>query len=151
MKVFYALYRKVVPMNSYHYDEINIGDSASFSVTITSSMMDQFLSITDDQNPLHCDDGYAQQNGYPGRVVYGMLTSSFYSTLAGVYLPGERSLLQSVETKMLLPVFVGDTLTVTGKVHEKHDLFQLLILKSAITNQKGEKVSKATIQVGVRK
>ena len=48
-----------------------------------------------------------------------MLTASFLSTLAGIYLPGEKSLIHSVETKMIKPVFIGDELIVTGKVSEK--------------------------------
>ena len=78
-----------------------------------------------------------------------MLTASYYSTLAGVYLPGENSLIHGVDAKFLKPVFVGDTLTVEGKVSEKNDTYKLLIIKASIRNQDGEKVSRATIRVGV--
>ena len=53
-------------------------------------MMDQFLAITGDCSPIHVDADYAKDRGYPGCVVYGMLGASFFSTLAGVYLPGEH-------------------------------------------------------------
>ena len=46
-------------------------------------------------------------------------------------------------------MFVGDTLTVEGKVSEKNDTYKLLIIKASIRNQDGEKVSRATIRVGV--
>ena len=81
--------------------------------------------------------------------MYGMLTYSFYSTLAGVYLPGRNCLLHSVETKLLKPVFVGDFLTVVGRVEEKEELFHQLKIKAEIWNQKGEKVSRAIIKAGV--
>ena len=40
-----------------------------------------------------------------------MLGASFFSTLAGVYLPGEHCLLHGVECKFAKPIFIGDTLT----------------------------------------
>ncbi|MBQ7007453.1 MAG: MaoC family dehydratase N-terminal domain-containing protein, partial [Oscillospiraceae bacterium] len=73
-----------------------------------------------------------------------------FSTLAGVYLPGEHCLLHSVETKFSSPVFPGDTLTVTGKISEINDTFKTLTIKGHITNQDGKKVCKAVIQAGVR-
>ena len=136
-------------MNEYTYDEIQIGQKESFSVTVTEEMMKSFLDITGDVNPLHNDSEYATSKGHPGRVVYGMLTGSMLSTLAGVYLPGKRSLIQEVKVKFAKPVYVGDTLTVEGVVEEKHDAYSLIILKVAIRNQNGDKVCKARMQIGV--
>ena len=138
-------------MNTYTYNETQIGMSESFNVKITEKMLSMFREISGDENPLHCVDEYALEKGYPGRVVYGLLTSSFYSTIAGMYLPGKRSLLHSLDIKLLKPVFVGDTLKIEGKITEKHDAFEIIFIKALITNQKGEKVSKATLQVGVSK
>ena len=76
-------------------------------------MLEKFRDITSDVNPLHNDEAYAKERGYGGRVVFGMLCAGFYSTLAGVYLPGEHCLLHEVETKFKKPVFIGDTLTVS--------------------------------------
>lgn len=136
-------------MNRYTYEEIEVGTKASFEVTVTQQMQDAFTSITGDENPLHLSDDFAAAKGYPGRVVYGMLTASFYSTLAGMYLPGENSLIHSVEVKCARPVFVGDKLTVEGRVEEKNDTYRLVKLKAVIRNEKGEKVSKAVMQVGI--
>lgn len=84
-------------MNEYTYEQIAEGHTESFQVTLTEEMMEQFLRITGDVNPLHRDAAYARTRHYADKVVYGMLTSSFYSTLAGVYLPGKYSLIHSVE------------------------------------------------------
>jgi acyl dehydratase len=78
-----------------------------------------------------------------------MLTASFYSTLAGMYLPGRYSLIHSVESKFLRPVYVGDALTVSGVVREKEDAYHMLILALLIKNQNNEKISKGTMQVMV--
>ena len=136
-------------MNEYTYDEITIGQEESFQVTVSEEMMEQFLQITGDVNPLHRDAAYAATRQYVDKVVYGMLTASFFSTLAGVYRPGRYSLIHSVETKCLRPVYVGDMLTVSGTVKEKEDAYRMLILNLLIKNRKGENVVKGTMQIKV--
>ena len=136
-------------MNEYKYEEIDIGHRESFTVAVTEEMMSSFCAITGDINPLHNDEDYAVSKGHPGKVVYGMLTASLLSTLAGVYLPGKNSLIHEVKVKFSKPVYIGDTLTVEGVVQEKHDVYSLIVLKVSIRNQKGDKVCKATMQVGV--
>ena len=52
-----------------------------------------------------------------------------------------------MESKFLRPVYVGDTLTVSGVVKEKEEACRMLIVKLLITDQRGEKVSKGTMQI----
>lgn len=136
-------------VNTYTYDEIEVGHKEIFSVTITEQMLEQFRDITGDINPLHNDEQYAVSKGYKGRVAYGMLTASFMSTLAGVYLPGERSLIHEVEIKFAKPVFAGDVIEVEGVVTEKNDTFSILMVKVTMKNQAGEKMCRGKMQIGV--
>ena len=136
-------------MNTYTYEQIEVGHKESFKVTVTEADMDKFRNITGDVNPLHRDTEYAKEHGHRDRVVFGMLTASYLSTLAGVYLPGERSLIHSVKTKFSGAVYPGDELTVEGTVTEKNDTFELIIVKVIIRNQEGTKVVKAEMQIGV--
>lgn len=138
-------------MNEYTFDEIAVGDSESFSVTVTTEMMDRFRVDTGDINPLHNDESFALERGYTARVAYGMLTASFLSTLAGVYLPGKWCLIQHVETDFPKPVYPGDTLTVTGKVKEKDDTFRNITLAVRIRNQAGDTVLRGKMRLGVLK
>ena len=135
-------------MNEYTYEQIILGQKEQFEVTVTNSMMEHFLTLSGDTNPLHVDRGYAIAYGFPDRVVYGLLTSSFYSTLAGVYLPGKQCLLYGLNVDFRKPVFVGDRLTVCGEVTEKNDTFRMITLKAHIMNQMGEKISKGMLTVG---
>lgn len=136
-------------MNQYRFEDIYVGLKEEFQVTVTDEMMEQFCRITGDVNPLHKDEAFAKGKGYESRVAYGMLTASFLSTLAGVYLPGERSLIHSVESKFVKPVYVGDTLTISGQVTECNDTFSVFTMKTVISNQKGEKVLRGKMQIGV--
>ncbi len=136
-------------MNSYTYDEIDIGTKESFTVKLTDEMLDRFREMTGDVNPLHNDGEYAVSKNYKGRVAYGMLTSSFLSTLAGVYLPGKYSLIQSVEIKFAQPVYPGDELCISGEVTEKNDTYRLIFLKVTIKNAEGKKVLRGKMQIQV--
>lgn len=134
-------------MNNYKFEELSVGMSESFNVAITEDMLSKFRDITGDVNPLHNDTKFAVSKGHPGRVAFGMLTASFLSTLAGVYIPGERSLIQQVETKFANPVYIGDELTVKGEITELIESVQRLELKVTITNQNGKKVLRGKMQI----
>lgn len=134
-------------MNNYNFEDLSVGMSESFEVNITEDMLSKFKDITGDINPLHNDEPFAVSKGHPGRVAYGMLTASFLSTLAGVYIPGEKSLIQQVETKFSNPVYIGDTLTVKGEITELIESVQRLELKVTITNQNGKKVLRGKMQI----
>ncbi len=135
-------------MNHYSFEDIKAGISESYTVKITSDMMDSFRTISGDINPLHNDKKFAIEHGFDDRVVYGMLTSSFLSTLAGVYLPGEKSLIHEVDVKFKKPVFVNDELTIKGEVSEIYTAFKVFIMKVTITNQLGEKVLRGSMRIG---
>lgn len=137
-------------MNHYTYDEITIGQKVSFEVKITEQMLDAFRDITDDINPLHTDGDYAKAEGYEGRVAYGMLTASFMSTLAGVYMPGERSLIKEMKIKFAKPVYPGDTISVSGEVTDKNDTFNMIVLKVTMRNDKDEKVLRGSMDIMIR-
>ncbi len=113
-------------------------------------MEDAFRTITGDTNPLHSDDAFAQEIGegkFSSHVSFGMLTASFYSTLAGVYLPGRYSLIHSLEIKFQKPVYAKDQLTVTGEILDKQDGLGLIIVKAEIRNQNKKIVSKADMKI----
>ena len=138
-------------MNHYTFEEISVGMTESFTVSITEDMMHTFGELSGDKNPMHTDAGYAKNNGCRDRLVYGMLSSSFFSTLVGMYLPGEYCLLLSCNSSFHNPVYIGDTLTVTGKVAQINESTRTIEIKALITNQDNKKVVKGKILVGFTK
>lgn len=138
-------------MNSYTLADMKPGLTESFTVMVTSEMMDAFARLTGDVSPIHMDEAYAKNRGYRGRVVYGMLGGSFFSTLVGVYLPGEHCLLHSVECKFARPIFIGDTLTVTGTVTDVSEFAAEAQIKATITNQDGKQVTRGILKAGLAK
>ncbi len=139
-------------MNEYTIKDLSEGKTESFSVTVTEEMMSRFFEITDDSNPLHRDSDFAKnRQGFKDKVVYGMLTASFLSTLAGVYLPGKYSLIQDVKTSFSKPVYVGDRLTVSGEVAFVHEALNNFDMKVSVVNQNGEQVLRGKMTVGFLK
>ncbi len=137
-------------MNRFRYADLRPGQTSQFSVTVTAAMLDTFAALTGDVSPIHVDQPAAHAAGFADRVAHGMLTAAFYSTLAGVHLPGATALLQAVEVSFLRPVFPGDVLTVSGEVAHMNDAFKQIEVKAQITNAAGDKVSRAKLKVGVR-
>jgi 3-hydroxybutyryl-CoA dehydratase len=133
----------------YHWADLQVGLRHEFQVVITAAMIDRFRDDSGDTNPLHTDAAYARSQGFSGPVVYGLLTASFYSTLAGVYLPGKYSLLHGVDVSFLSPVFIGDELKVSGEVAHLNDAYRQARIEAAIHNSNGLRVSRATLKVGV--
>lgn len=138
-------------MNDFSYDDISVGQEAEFSRVVTDEMMNWFRALSGDENPLHKDVQFAKEYKFGRILAFGMLSASLYSALAGVYLPGKFCLLQGVHADFLSPVFIGDTLTVNGKLVEKNDSVRQLVIKAAIRNQYGKKVGRARIEAGMLK
>lgn len=136
-------------MNAYRMADLSPGISYSFQISVTAQMMDQFEKLSGDSNPLHTERDFALSHGYRDRVVYGMLTAAFYSTLVGMYLPGRYALLQGVDASFTAPVFPGDDLTVFGEITSIHQMLKQIEIRAQITNQLGKKVSRAKIRSGI--
>lgn len=112
-------------------------------------MLDVFKDLTGDISPCHVDEKFAIFKGFKGKVSYGMLSASFYSTLVGVFLPGKYALFQKANIDFCKAVYIGDTLTVSGKITEMSVAVKQITIKAEIRNQNGEKVSKAILEVGI--
>lgn len=134
-------------MNHYSFNEIEIGTSTTFEMKITENQMKMFAEISGDLNPMHVDSEYAKERGYMDRVVYGMLASSFYSTLVGMYLPGEKCLLNKCSVDYRNPVYVDDKLAISGEVVDKRSATRRLKIKGKMVNQEGITVNTAEITV----
>lgn len=135
-------------MNEYRFKELFVGQKESFAVTVNDKMMADFLTITKDTNPLHNDLKFAKSVGHPGKVVYGMLSASLLSTLAGVYLPGKYSLIEEIDLKFIKPVYIGDTLTIIGEVIELNDSVEQMVSRVSIRNQDMVKVLRGKMKIG---
>jgi len=122
-------------MTSYTMDELKMGQSASYTKTITETDVKLFAELSGDSNPVHLDDDFAKNTIFKGRIAHGMLCGSLISTVLGMYLPGPGSIYLKQELKFMAPVYFGDTLTATCSVKEKVVEKNRVILDCKVTNQ----------------
>ena len=116
--------------------DIKIGQKKSFEVVVTESMVDDFAKLSGDNNPLHMDENYAKSNNFKGRVCHGMLLASFFSRLAGMYIPGKNALYFSQSLKFQYPCFVNDRIEIHGEVIDKSLATKIITLKTTIIKDK---------------
>ena len=117
------------------FDAIQVGETQTLTKHITEADVCKFVEMTGDDNPLHVDRAYAETTSFKDIVVHGMLGASFISTVIGTKLPGTGALWVSQNMEFLLPVRLGDVLTITATVLKKHKRERLLELDTKIINQ----------------
>ncbi len=122
------------------YDELKIGDRASFTKTLSEADIYLFAGITGDLNPAHVDAVSAAGGMFKQRIAHGMLTASFISTVLSMKLPGPGTIYLSQNSRFRAPVFIGDTVTATVECVEKLDKRQWAKFKTTVVNQDGKLV-----------
>lgn len=118
-----------------NFESIQVGDCQQLIKVITESDIKKFVEMTGDDNPLHVDRSFAEGTAFKDIVVHGMLGASFISTVIGTKLPGPGALWVTQAMEFLLPVRLGDELTVSCTVLKKYDRERLLELETRIVNQ----------------
>ena len=136
--------------SEYSFDEIEIGMQKSFKIFISEDRLDDFAKLSGDDNPLHTNEEYASSTSFKKRVCSGMFLSSFFSRLVGMYLPGKHALHISQSLNFVNPCFIGETITVEGKVIDKSSATKIIKLETTITNESGKRIIDGKAQVIVR-
>ena len=131
------------------FESINIGDNAELTHTITQSDINQFVELTGDDNKLHVDKEYASGTTFKKPVVHGMLGATFISTVIGTKLPGDGAMWYAQNLEFLLPVRVGDKITVKAEVINKNEKMKTIELSTIIYNQNKQKVTTGIAKVKV--
>lgn len=103
---------------AHYIDDLSVGQSASYTRTVTESDVQKFGEVSGDFNPLHFDETYAKATVFRGRIAHGVLSLSFISTVLGTQLPGAGAIFLGATVRFKSPVRIGDTVTATCTVKE---------------------------------
>jgi 3-oxoacyl-[acyl-carrier protein] reductase len=133
------------------YSEIKVGQKAEITHKLSSKDISTFVELTGDDNRLHVDEDFAKTTSYKKQVAHGMLGASFISTVIGTKLPGDGALWFSQNLEFLLPVRIGDTITVVAEVIKKYDRDEIIELSTNIFNQSRQQVTKGLAKVKIVK
>ena len=122
------------------FEEIEVGQSAEFTKSISDEDVMSFAKITGDFNPVHVDEVAASNSQFGGRIAHGMLTAGLISAALAGKLPGPGSIYLSQTLRFTAPARIGDTVTATVQVIEIVAAKRRVKLSTICTNQRGEKV-----------
>ncbi len=129
------------------FDELQVGDTASLTRTLTYQDIELFAVVSGDVNPVHVDEAFAQSNMFHKIVAHGMWGGALISTVLGTQLPGPGTIYLGQSLRFRHPVGLGDTITVTVKVTEKNMEKHRVTLECQATNQRGEVVISGVAEV----
>lgn len=119
----------------YTFDSLNIGVKQKFQILITAKLVSDFAEISGDFNPLHMDENFAMKTKFKKRICHGMLISSFFSRLIGMYLPGKNALYFSQSLNFISPCFIDDKITIEGEIIDKSIATRIISIKTTAINQ----------------
>jgi acyl dehydratase len=137
----------VSQLSNYTYDEISIGQTASYSKLIAEKDIQLFAAVSGDVNPVHLDEAFAANTPFKGRIAHGMLTGAVISAAIAIELPGPGTIYLGQTLRFRLPVKIGDTVTVQLEVTGKRDDKKFVTLDCKVTNQDGKTVATGVAEV----
>ncbi|WP_299431273.1 MaoC family dehydratase, partial [uncultured Meiothermus sp.] len=120
--------------------KFTVGDSASYSQTLSEASIALFIGAVGDTNPLHVDAEFARKSRFGQRIAQGILVAGLISTAIGTRLPGVGAVYLGQSLKFLRPTFIGDTITATITVKAIREDKPILTLETVCTNQHAERV-----------
>ena len=128
-------------------DQLSVGDSETFSKTVSESDIYQYAGITGDLNPAHIDKEYAGTTVFKDRIAHGMLLGGFISTVIGTKLPGPGAIYREQQLRFKAPVYIGDTITARVEVESLDYDKNKIVLVTTCTNQDGTRVVEGHAQI----
>ncbi len=126
------------------FEAFAVGDSATFSKTITEADVALFVAVSGDTYPLHVDAEYAKTTRFGQRIAHGMLSASLLSTVNASLLGMPGGLYVEQALRFRRPVFIGDTLTATTEVTAIDAAARRLHCTTTVANQYGKLVIDGT-------
>lgn len=127
-------------MNNGARDDFQLGETASFSKTVTEADVTTFAGLTGDFNPLHVDAEFARKSRFGRRIAHGMFAGGLISAVLGNKLPGPGSIFLSQQMEFLAPVYIGDTITASVEVIAWRSDKRIITLKTECQNQDQKQV-----------
>lgn len=100
-------------MDGHFFEDLTLGQSASFAKTITEADILLFAAVSGDTNPVHINAEAAAASMFKERIAHGMLSASLISTVLGTRLPGPGTIYLGQNLKFRAPVRIGETVTAT--------------------------------------
>jgi 3-hydroxybutyryl-CoA dehydratase len=116
---------------------------------ISKELVDNFVKLSNDRNPLHTIDLYAIEKGFNSRVVQGNLQNCFISYFIGECLPSKNVMILSQTINYKNPVYINDILVFNAKIIGIFESVGLIEFDYEFNNQLNKVVSKGVIKIKI--
>jgi len=121
-------------------EDYYIGQTASLKKIFHSDDVTTFAELSEDKNPIHLDDDYAQQSIFGKKIVHGFLVGSLISAVFGTILPGEGAIYLYQEMNFRKPVYHEEEITALVEVTNIKEDKSILYFDTKCLNNNGEVV-----------
>ena len=123
---------------------VDIGETVTFSKTVSESDVYMYAGITGDFSPNHVNKAYMEKSSYGRLMAHGALMIGFMSTASTMAIAHTRDADETPvalgydRIRFLKPVFLGDTVTVTYTITAIDPAAKRSTADIKITNQDGD-------------
>ena len=118
-------------------DDASVGDRYCEDLEFDEETMGAFIRLTKDVAGIHVDRSFSAGKGFDDLVVHGFLLSLHFSRILGMNLPGEHTVIGSIDLKFHEPVYLGDRVTFSATVKRVLRPLGAVLLDLGITKSDG--------------
>ncbi len=110
------------------------GDRYRHGISVTQKLMDDFMVLSGDENPMHRDAAFARNQGFKGAIAYGNLFGAMVSALVGMKLPTKKVVIARQTLEFRNPAYVGDDVELEATVSNVAEAVQSVQFKLLFTS-----------------
>lgn len=129
------------------YEELTVGEKATFSRRVTKQDVLQYMSLSGDLNPLYGDAAYAGRTKYAHTIVPANMLAGFAMGAVATVKPGLGSVTYSHSYRLTHPPRVGDEVTVEMEIVALKPDHQRVIIEYVMHDQEGRELQGGTLEV----
>ena len=103
--------------------------NVGYTYKVTPEVYYSFQRCSNDYNPLHTDENFANRKGFEGRVMYGNILNAFISHFVGMLLPTREVMILTQDINFRKPVFMNDEIVLESSIEEVSDAAGYILYK----------------------
>lgn len=124
-----------------------------YAYKVTPEVYYSFQRCSNDYNPLHTDEAFAERKGFDGRVMYGNILNAFVSHFVGMLLPCREVMIQTQDINYHKPVYLNDVIQLEAGIDTVSEAVNIINYKLKFRRikegAKPELVAKGHVQIGL--
>jgi acyl dehydratase len=115
-----------------------IGDKIEETFSFSQEQVNRFIELTGDDNPIHHDEAFAARTVFKKPIIHGFLSSSIFSKILGIRMPGKGTIYLKQEMNFRQPMYVDTKYTCAIEITDLKG--SKYTLSTRILNDQGEMV-----------